>query len=81
MLLFSERMSLSIRGKNTRQEALINMFMLTVPISFLYKICSIVFIYSNFTKFEAIKEVQEFFENDILYNTFHNVAIYTGVVF
>jgi hypothetical protein len=81
LLLFSERMSLSIKGDNKRQDSLINMFMLSVPVSLVYKTFAVVFIYSNLSKFKAIQEFKEFFEKDIILDTFHNVAIYTGVVF
>jgi hypothetical protein len=81
LLLFSERMSLSIKGVNERQDSLINMFMLSVPITFVYKLSSMIFIFTNLAKFEAVREIQEYFEHDILYETFHHVAITTGVVF
>lgn len=80
LLLFSERMSLSIKGGNPRQDALINMFMLCIPLSLIYKISAIIFIYSNISKFKAIQEVKHFFEKDVMFETFHTYAIYTGVV-
>lgn len=81
LLLFSERMSLSIKGGNSRQDALINMFMLCVPLSLIYKASAVIFIYSNLAKFKAIQEVKEFFEKDVMFETFQNIAVYTGVVF
>ena len=57
------------------------MFMHSIPVSLIYKISSVAFIYSNIAKFQAIQEVKEFFEKDIIYDNFHNVAIYSGVVF
>jgi len=47
----------------------------------IYKISAVVFIYSNVAKFEAIQEVKEFFEKDVMFETFNNIAIYSGVVF
>jgi hypothetical protein len=47
----------------------------------IYKVSAVVFIYSNISKFKAIQEVKEFFENDVMFETFQNIAIYTGVIF
>lgn len=74
-------MSLSIKGGNPRQDALINMFMLCIPVTLTYKISAVIFIFSNIGKFEAIQEVKEFFEKDVMFETFQNIATYTGVVF
>lgn len=80
LLLFSERMSLSIKEDNPRQQSLIAMFMLSIPVVIVYKTTAIIFIYANLSKFYAVKEMQEFFEQDVLFETFTNIASYTGVV-
>ena len=79
LLLFSERMSLSIKGENQRQQSLIVMFMLSVPLVIIYKATAIIFIYANLSKFKAVEEVREFIEQDVLFETFTSIAYYTGV--
>jgi hypothetical protein len=74
-------MSLSIKGDNPKQQSLILLFMLSLPLVILYKITAIVIIYANIAKFKAIEDVKKFFENDVLYDTFTNFAEYTGVSF
>ena len=80
LLLFSERMSLSIKGENQRQQSLIVMFMLSLPLVIIYKTTAIIIIYANLSKFQAIEDMREFFENDIIFDSFTNIAYYTGVV-
>lgn len=52
-----------------------------MPLSLIYKASAVIFIYSNLAKFKAIQEVKEFFEKDVMFETFQNIAVYTGVVF
>ena len=80
LLLFSERMSLSIKGENQRQQSLIVMFMLSIPLIIIYKITAMIFIYANLSKFQAVDNFKEFLENDVILETFTNIAYYTGVV-
>ena len=80
LLLFSERMSLSIKGGNPRQDALINMFMFWIPMSLIFKTISLVIIYSNLSKLQALMNVKEFIEKDIIFETFQHIAKYIGVV-
>jgi len=56
------------------------MFMLSLPLVILYKASAIIFIYTNLSKFKAIEDVKEFIENDVIFETFTNIAYYTGVV-
>lgn len=76
-----ERISLSIKNKNEGQDAVINAFMLCVPILFVYKVVSCLFIYSNFNKFQKIYDIKHFLETNVLFLNFHSVSIYSGVVF
>ena len=80
LLLFSERMSLSIKGGNSRQDTLISMFMFWIPLSLVFKVISLVIIYSNLSKFEALVSVKEYIENDVLFEAFQHIAKYMGVV-
>ena len=55
-------------------------FMLSIPLIIVYKITAIIFIYANLSKFQAVEEFKEFVKNDVILETFTNIAYYTGIV-